>query len=211
MLDPGLFLELCSGILGVILFIALFKRYLTLPTIATLWLFLFALIHGINNLVWFYSDLPEIESLFLATLGYATYGLMPLFAMLFTAELIGYKKPIYAISIFLASLFLILNVLFPPQRIFIEGIGFWVPSKESFYPYMLSTVMCFFPTILFLFYWESTKDKKGIYLSVGFLFMALFESLFEANMLLPLYITNLFELAGLLILFFVYTRRDRYG
>ncbi len=206
-----MFLELCSGILGVILSIILFKKYFVIPTIATLWLSLFALIHGINNLIWFYSDLPEIESLFLAIMGYVTYGLMPLFAMLFTAELIGHKKIIYAISIFIASLFLILNALFPPQRIFIEGIGFWVPSKESFYPYMLSIVMCFFPTTLFLFYWKSTKDKKGVYLATGFLLMALFESLLEANMLLPLYITNLFELAGLLILFFVYTRRYRYG
>lgn len=211
MLDPGLLLELCSGILGVILSIILFKRYLTIPAIATLWLFLFALIHGTNNLIWFYSDLPEIESLFLATVGYATYGLMPLFAMLFTAEIVGHRKILYAISIAVSSAFLIMNILFSPVRISIGGIGFWVPSKKSFYPYMLSIVMCFFPTIIFLFYWESTKDKKGIYLSVGFLFMALFESLFEANMLLPLYITNLFELAGLLILFFVYTRRDRYG
>lgn len=203
----GLSLELSSGILGVILFAVLFRRYLTTPVMATMWLSVFALSHGANNLIWFYSDLPEVDNLPLATVGYATYGLIPLFALLFTSEIAGHRKLLYIASAVIVLPFLVLNCIFLPQKIFIEGIGFWIPSRESFYPYVLSTAVCFLPPIIFLLYWRSTKDRRGIYLSAGFLLMAFFESLMEANMLLPLYITNLFELTGLLMLFIVYTRR----
>jgi hypothetical protein len=165
--------------------------------------------HGANNFIWFYSDLPEIDNLFLASAGYATYGLIPMFAMFFTAELTSRKRLGYAIALVVASLFLALNGIFPPQRIFIDGIGFWIPSGESFYPYITSTAMSFVPSVLFLAFWRKTKERKGLYLSIGFVLMALFESLLEANMLLPLYVTNLFESAGLLMIFTVYTRGQK--
>ena len=71
LLWAGLCLELFSGFLGVILSISLFRRYLRIPNIATLWLSSFALMHGANNFIWFYSDLPEIDNLFLASADYA--------------------------------------------------------------------------------------------------------------------------------------------
>lgn len=209
LLWAGLCLELFSGFLGVVLFISLFMRYLGIPNIATLWLSLFALMHGANNFIWFYSDLPEIENISLASAGYATYGLIPMFAMLFAAELTSRKRLWYALALAVASLFLVLNGIFPPQKVFIEGIGFWIPSGESFYPYIASTAMSFVPSVLFLVFWRKTRERKGLYLSMGFALMALFESLFEANMLLPLYITNFFEAAGLLMIFAVYTRGQK--
>ena len=69
--------------------------------------------------------------------------------------------------------------------------------------------MSFVPSVLFLAFWRKTKERKGLYLSIGFVLMALFESLLEANMLLPLYVTNLFESAGLLMIFTVYTRGQK--
>ena len=210
LLCAGLLLELISGLLGAMLSIRLFVRYLRIPNIATLWLSSFALMHGANNFIWFYSDLPEIDNLSLASAGYATYGLIPLFAMLFAAELTSRKRLWYALALAVASLFLVLNGIFPPQKIFIDGTGFWIPSGESFYPYIASTAMSFVPSVLFLVFWRKTRERKGFYLSVGFALMALFESLFEANMLLPLYITNFFETVGLMMIFTVYTRGKKH-
>jgi hypothetical protein len=64
-----------------------------------------------------------------------------MFAMFFAAELTSRKRIGCAIALVVASLFLALNGIFPSQKIFIDGIGFWIPSGESFYPYIASTAL----------------------------------------------------------------------
>ena len=204
-LEIGLALEIFSAILALILFASLLKKYLQIPNIATFWIALFALLHGVNNLTWFVSDFPTIESLAIAIIGYLTYGIIPLFGIFFTTEVLNYrKKEIDAISLIIVSTFVILNFVYPPVRVFIEGIGFWIPSEISFPFYIPIMAMSFIPPILFIFFTLKTRSKRGILLALGFLFPAIFESVLEANMLLPLCITNLFEASGLLLIYFAY-------
>ena len=158
-----------------------------------------------NNLTWFVSDFPTIESLAIAIIGYVTYGIIPLFGIFFTTEVLNYrKKEIDAISLIIVSTFVILTFVYPPVRVFIEGIGFWIPSEISFPFYIPIMAMSFIPSILFIFFTLKTRSKRGILLALGFLFPAIFESVIEANMLLPLCITNLFEASGLLLIYFAY-------
>ena len=204
-LELGLALELFSGILGLILFASLLKKYQQIPNIATLWIALFALLHGVNNLTWFVSDFPTIESLAIAIIGYVTYGLIPLFGIFFTTDVLNYrKKEIDTISLIIVSTFVLLTFVYPPVRVFIEGIGFWIPSEISFPFYIPIMAMSFIPSILFIFFTIKTRSRKGMMLVLGFLFPAIFESVIEANMLLPLCITNLFESFGLLLLYSAY-------
>jgi hypothetical protein len=216
-IEIGLTLEIFSGVLGLILSAVFFKRYLRnltfkkylpIPKMAPLWAGFFSLFHGINNLTWFISDLPGVESLTLAIIGYVTYGLIPLFGIFFTTDILNYKKrEINTASSILISIFVILTFAFSPVKVLIDDIGFWILSSASFYFYVPIMAMSFIPSILFILFTIKTRSKKGILLALGFLFPAIFESVIEANMLLPLFITNLFEASGLLLIYSGYSMK----
>ena len=200
-LQLGLALELFSGFLGVTLFFLFLKRYLYVPNRPVLWLSVMFLLHGANNILWFVSDIPSVTSQYIAIAGYATYGLIPLFGTLFATGVVRYhKREIDPVIIALSSIFFIVNLIYPPVHIGIEGEIFWIPSATTFLSYVPLMVAAYAPLLLFAAFSLREKNRRTALLSSGFFLIATFESVLEANMLLPLFITNFFEASGLLMI-----------
>jgi hypothetical protein len=208
---------LLTGLIGLAIALVLFNRFKKERIKGTLILAFYALFYALANFLWAVEDSLLVGNLQVATLAYIFDYIPAYLGVVFSVFMVKLRpKIIIPIASAIMGAAIVSFVLFPLEYELVGGIYVYYPTSITKWLLLAVAVMALTPVVVFLAYATEMKKlgdikerNKGTTLAIGFLLMALGETVLVPYFKVPLILTMAICLVGIIALYYGFTMREK--